>query len=191
MNRIAFIAAPVLTFAYGVIRIIDGLDGERGPGLAWTTGHLAFLAALAFFVPVFLEMRQMLGRTTGASIMTGLGLAGILCVWTQFAIDIVIGFLADDHAGMGTMFDQVQSVPGIQQAIYDFGPLLFFIAQIGLVIQLAAARKLQWWAPLLVVVDLMLPFAEKDLIPVGAVLLLISYLPLIRSAPVKAELVRA
>ena len=43
--RIAFIAAPLLVLAYGVIRILDGLDGSRGPGLAWTSGHIAFMAA--------------------------------------------------------------------------------------------------------------------------------------------------
>ncbi|MGO4430608.1 hypothetical protein AB4Z54_70545, partial [Streptomyces sp. MCAF7] len=52
---LAFIAAPLLVIVYGLIRILDGLDGERGPGPAWMTGHLAFLAALLLFVPVFLD----------------------------------------------------------------------------------------------------------------------------------------
>ncbi|MGW2223240.1 hypothetical protein ACWCSD_50310, partial [Nonomuraea sp. NPDC001684] len=59
--RIAFVAAPVLTFAYGVLRILDGLDGSRGPGPAWTTGHLAFIGALAFFAVTFHEMRRLAG----------------------------------------------------------------------------------------------------------------------------------
>ena len=61
--RLPFIAAPLLALTYGIIRILDGLDGSRGPGLAWTTGHLAFLGALGMFVLVFLRMRQLAGRT--------------------------------------------------------------------------------------------------------------------------------
>jgi hypothetical protein len=44
-----FVAAPALIFGYGVVRLIDGLDGEYGPGLTWIIGHLLFLAGL---VPV-------------------------------------------------------------------------------------------------------------------------------------------
>ncbi|MFC7646417.1 hypothetical protein ACFQX6_41970 [Streptosporangium lutulentum] len=62
--RIAFIAAPLLVMAYGVIRILDGLDGSRGPGLAWTSGHLAFMAALILFVSTFLQMRRMAAGTS-------------------------------------------------------------------------------------------------------------------------------
>jgi hypothetical protein len=60
--RTAFIAAPLLTFAYGVFRIIDGFDGSRGPGPAWTIGHLAFLGALAAFVYVFVQPLKMISR---------------------------------------------------------------------------------------------------------------------------------
>ncbi len=36
---------------YGLVRLLHGLDGTHGPGLLWTAGHLAFLAALILFVP--------------------------------------------------------------------------------------------------------------------------------------------
>ncbi len=32
--RIAVVIAPVLLLLYGVLRLIDGLDGKHGPGLA-------------------------------------------------------------------------------------------------------------------------------------------------------------
>lgn len=73
--RTAFIAAPLLTFAYGVIRILDGLDGSRGPGLAWTTGHLAFLGAMVAFVFVFAQMRRLAGRDTLSTVAAVLGTA--------------------------------------------------------------------------------------------------------------------
>ncbi|MBG0820074.1 hypothetical protein HS048_04890 [Planomonospora sp. ID91781] len=178
--RTAFVAAPLLVFAYGVIRILDGLDGSRGPGLAWTAGHLAFLAALALFVPIFWEMRRMAGRKAVATVSAALGTAGLLALTAQFAIDIVIGFMSADHDAMGVLFDRVQAVPGVSFVVYDGVPLLFFAAQFALVLQLAVAGRVRAWTPVLVMADLLLPFFEKDLIPLGALFLLVSFAPLAR-----------
>ncbi|MEV0582663.1 hypothetical protein [Nonomuraea sp. NPDC050310] len=178
--KFAFVAAPVLTFAYGVIRLLDGLDGSRGPGLAWTTGHLAFIGALVFFAVTFHEMRRMAGGGRLAAGLAWTGYVGITTLITQFAIDIVIGFRSADHAAMGVQFDQVQAIPGVQQVIYDFGPALFFVAQIGLVLQLAVQRRVKAWTPVLVIADVLVPFVEKDFMPVGAAFLLISYLAVAR-----------
>ncbi|MEV0384739.1 hypothetical protein [Nonomuraea sp. NPDC050643] len=176
--RIAFIAAPLLVLAYGVIRILDGLDGARGPGLAWTTGHLAFMAALVLFASTFVQMRRMAGRNTLSTVWTGLGIAGILTLLAQFGIDVVLGFMAADHAALGALFDQVQAVPGLSLVVYEGGPLLFFVGQIALVTQLAAQRLVRVWTPILVLLDCVVPFVEKDLMPLGAILLLISFAPL-------------
>ncbi|WP_326826671.1 hypothetical protein [Streptosporangium sp. NBC_01756] len=176
--RIPFVAAPLLVLTYGVIRIFDGLDGSRGPGLAWTSGHLAFIAALAFFVPVFLQMRRLAGRNTLSTVSTSVGILGILAVGTQFAIDIAVGFMSADHAGMSVYFDQIKSVPGVPFLVYDGGPFLFYLAQLALVVQLAAAGRVKVWTPFLVLLDLLLPFLNKDFIPLGAVCLLVSFVPL-------------
>ncbi|NUR25782.1 MAG: hypothetical protein HOV83_08025 [Catenulispora sp.] len=178
--RIAFVAAPVLTFTYGVIRILDGLDGSRGPGLAWTTGHLAFIGALAFFFLTFREMRSLAGRGRLATGLAAVGSVGIATLIAQFTIDLVVGFQSADHAAMGALFDQVQAVPLVQQVVYDFGPLLFFVAQIGLVVQLAVQRRVKAWTPVLVVADVLVPFVEKDLMPLGAACLLVSVLAMAR-----------
>ena len=66
--RLPFIAAPVLVFAYGLIRIVDGFDGERGPGLAWTVGHLAFILAMVMFLLVFRHLHRLAGRDTLATV---------------------------------------------------------------------------------------------------------------------------
>ncbi|MFD1940395.1 MULTISPECIES: hypothetical protein [Nonomuraea] len=180
MKKFAFIAAPLFVLAYGVLRIIDGFDGERGPGFAWTAGHLAFLAALALFVPIFLEMRRMAGRGAFATGSVVVAFVGIASVSTQFAIDIVVGLLSPDHAAMGTHFDAVQSIPGVEFAVYSALPFLFYLAQVALIIQLAVQRKVKAWTPILVVLDFGLPIIEKDLIPLGAILLLISFVQLAR-----------
>ncbi|MBO0513371.1 hypothetical protein [Streptomyces beijiangensis] len=186
--RSAFVAAPVLMGAYGIIRILDGLDGSHGPGLAWTTGHLCFLGALAFFVRGFAEMRAIAGRGRLAAVGFWAGTAGVVAVGGQFVIDIVVGFMSADRGAMEDLFTKIQGVPGIEPAFYSFGPMLFFVGQLILVVQLATRRTLKPWAPVLVLIDTTLPFADKDLIPLGAVLLLISFAPLYRRAAPQAAL---
>jgi hypothetical protein len=183
--RSPFIAAPLLVLAYGVIRILDGLDGSRGPGLAWTTGHLAFIAALVLFVPIFWRMRRMAGRDTVSTVSAVAGTAGIVALLAQFGIDIAVGFLSADHAAMGVLFDQVQAVPGVQFAVYDVLPFLFYVGQVALVGRLAALRLVKWWTPVLVLLDMVLPFADKNLIPLGALCLLVSFMPFARQSAVQ------
>ncbi|MEU6792602.1 hypothetical protein ABZ907_12945 [Nonomuraea wenchangensis] len=192
--RTAFIAAPLLVFAYGVIRILDGLDGERGPGLAWTTGHLAFIAALLLFVPIYWRLRRMAGGGALATATATAGTIGVAALVGQFGIDLVVGFMSADHAAMGVLFDQVQSVPGVSFAVYDVLPFLFYTGQIALVTQLAVQRRIKVWTPVLVLADLVLPFVDKDLIPLGALFLLVSFVPLARAsaaAPVRPAAVPA
>ncbi|MEU4232058.1 hypothetical protein AB0F17_47865 [Nonomuraea sp. NPDC026600] len=184
-NRTALIAAPLLVLAYGVLRIADGLDGVRGPGVAWTVGHLAFLGALALFVPIFWEMRSMLGRSALATTALVGGVVGIGCAAAQFTIDIVVGFLAADHDAMSSMFTQVQAVPGVSVVVYSAGPILFYVAQLAFAGLLAGHRMVKAWVPVAVLAEIVLSAVDKDLIPVGAVLLFVSFLPLMgRRTPV-------
>ncbi|MFJ6795044.1 hypothetical protein [Streptomyces sp. NPDC091268] len=185
-SRTAFVAAPVLMGAYGLVRIVDGLDGSRGPGLAWTLGHLCFLGALAFFVQGFVAMRALVGRGRLSTVGVWVGAVGAVAVGVQFAIDLVVGFLSTDRGAMEDRFTRLQEIPGVLPAFYDFGPLLFFVGQLILVCILAKRHVLKLWAPALVLVDTTLPFADKDLIPLGAVLLLVSYAPLYRTRTIAA-----
>ncbi|GGQ24751.1 hypothetical protein [Streptosporangium pseudovulgare] len=186
--RVAFVAAPLFVFAYGVLRLLDGLDGSRGPGLAWTSGHLAFIAALALFIPIYWRMRRMAGGNALATTSAVVGTAGALALVAQFAIDIAVGFMSADHAAMSPLFEQVKAVPGVSLAVYDGGPFLFYIGQLALVAQLAVLGRVKAWTPLLVLLDLAFPFVSKDFIPLGAICLLVSFLPLSRQAarPVRA-----
>src|SRR5688572_28100479 len=115
----SYIAAPLLVLTYGVLRIVDGLDGERGPGPAWTVGHLAFLAALGFFTWIFQDMVRRIGPRGRIFAVVAVPLSG------QFAVDVVAGFLAEDHAEMAAITRGVRTTPGISLYFYDFGPYLF------------------------------------------------------------------
>lgn len=178
--RTAFLIAPVLMGAYGVLRIIDGFDGSRGPGVAWTAGHLCFLGALVFFVRGFGAMRAWVGHNRLAAVGLWTGVVGAVAVAVQFLIDLVVGFLSADHGAMQELFARIQAIPGVLPLFYDFGPLLFFVGQLILVTQLAVRRILKPWAPVLILLDTTLPFINKDLIPLGAALLLVSFAPLYR-----------
>ncbi|MCQ4208691.1 hypothetical protein [Streptomyces longispororuber] len=178
-----FLVAPVLFGAYGVIRILDGLDDVRGPGLAWTAGHLCFLAGLVFFVRGFATMRTLAGRRDRwARAGLALGVVGAVALTVQFGADVVTGLLADDHADMARLSDDFGSLPGVELAFYAVGPMLFFVGQIVLTLRLYALRRLPVWAPCLVFATALMPFATKDLIPLGALFLLLAYAPLARSS---------
>ncbi|GII94727.1 hypothetical protein [Sinosporangium siamense] len=174
-HRVAFIAAPLFTLAYGVIRIVDGFDGSRGPGLAWTVGHLAFLVALVMFAVTFKHMWQLAGRDKVTTVLAVTGITGIVAICLQFVIDIVVGFMSVDHAAMGVLFTRIQSVPGVSFAVYDVGPFLFYLGQLAVVVRLATMRRVKGWVPALVLVNMALPFVDKDLIPVGAVFLFVAF----------------
>ncbi|MEU6411504.1 hypothetical protein [Microbispora sp. NPDC046933] len=179
----SLVAAPLLVGAYGVARMADGLDGSRGPGLAWTVGHLFFLAALVLFVRIFGRLRTMAGGGVTATAGYAAGLAGAMALAAQFTIDIVVGFLSADHDAMGPRFDAVKAIPGVEPVVYTVVPLLFYAGMVTLVARLAAGRRVTWWSPALVLVQAVLPLVSKDLIPLGASLLLLAFVPLLRLRP--------
>jgi hypothetical protein len=181
--RFAFLAAPVLLTGYGLIRLADGLDGERGPGPAWTTGHLAFLGGLVLFVPVLLTLRRLAGGGRLATATAAVGLAGVVLSMAQITIDIVVGLRAGDHAAMGPMFDRVQEVPGVALAVYDAGPMLFYVGLLVAVVHLAARRVVPVWTPIAILLSIVASVANLDLLPVGGLLMLVAFAPLVRSAP--------
>jgi hypothetical protein len=173
--RTVFIAAPLLMFAYGVIRLLDGLDGVHGPGPAWTTGHLAFLLALIMFEFVFLHLWRLAGRGTLATATLVAATIGAVALVTQFTVDIVVGFMADNHDEMSELFSELQSNTLVSLFVYEVGPYLFYVGQLALVSQLAVQRKVHAWVPALVLVGLVMPAVDKDLIPVAAIIWLVAF----------------
>ncbi|WP_238782890.1 hypothetical protein [Streptomyces monomycini] len=182
----SLLSGPLLFGAYGVIRLLDGLDGVRGPGLAWTAGHLCFLVGLVFFAQGFAGMRKAAGSDLWSSAGFWIGGAGVVALAVQFSVDITTGLMADSHTEMAGLTGDFQSVPGVELAFYTVGPLLFFVGQLLLTGRLAALRTLAPWAPVLVLAASLLTFTFKDLIPLGAALLLLSYSPLWRTGVSRA-----
>ncbi|MFD5321952.1 hypothetical protein [Streptomyces sp. NPDC127098] len=178
----AFVAAPLLITAYGLIRALDGLDGERGPGPAWTTGHLAFLLALLLFVPVLREMRRLTGGRALATATLVIALVGVTCSLAQVSIDLVIGLLAADHDDMRRMFTDVHNLPGMDVAVYEAGPVLFFLGLLVLACHLAAARAVPAWRAAAVSLAVLVAPIDLDLLPAVGLLLLVGLAPFPRGA---------
>ncbi|MFD0394669.1 hypothetical protein ACFQ3Z_29655 [Streptomyces nogalater] len=70
-----------------MLRLIDGMDGHHGPGLAWNVGHLCFLAAFLLLGALVRELRALVPtatarRRTAAGAAAAAGLLGAACfVW--------------------------------------------------------------------------------------------------------------
>lgn len=166
---------------YGVIRLTDDV---HGPGLAWSLGHLALLAGVLAFVPVFLELRRMVARGRGAAgrrvagAGAALGLLGVAAVTAQAVIDLVVGFLCEDRGAMNDLFESVRSHPGVTPVVYTVCPLLFHVALVLLVTWLAASRRTGAWRPVAIVAGVAVTAVSLDLLPLGGLLFLLALAPL-------------
>jgi hypothetical protein len=179
------VGAPLLFIAYGIVRWADGVDGEYGPGLAWTVGHLLFLAGFLLFALVLVALQRMITRPRAiASIALVIGLIGVLAFVRVIVIDLLVGVHANDHAamsGVGDRYDRWPGNLGIYDALYSIGPLLFLIGFLSLTIMLVRLRRLPVWSPGAVVFGFAAIITSLTLMPLGGALLLAALLPLQRT----------
>ncbi|MFI6144706.1 hypothetical protein [Streptomyces sp. NPDC051109] len=180
-GRAAFSAGPLCMTAYGLIRMTDE---EHGPGLAWSSGHVFFLAAVSCFVPIVLGMRRMAAAGGGGA---GRGLAGagavtalvgMAAVVAQVVIDLAVGFLSEDREAMNDLFRHVKSHAGVEPAVYTVGPLLFYVGLLLLLTRLAALRRTAAWRPVAVVAGIVATGVSLDLLPLAGLLFLLAFAPL-------------
>ncbi|GGV09457.1 hypothetical protein GCM10010495_22960 [Kitasatospora herbaricolor] len=181
VTGLAWIAAPALLGLYGGIRL---LAGSRAPGPGWTAGHLALLAGLLLFVPVFAELRRLVAprRPAGrvaANLTAGLAYAGLVASAGQTVIDLYVGARAADRAEQNQLFDRIQGFPGVLPVFYTVGPVLFYLGLLALLVTLAAgrARPVAVWSPVLVLAGTVLMAADLDFITIGAALWLAALAP--------------
>src|SRR4051794_31461946 len=88
MKKIFATAPLLLLFAYGIVRLIDGADGNHGPGLAWTIGHLLFLAGFLLYAAVLVGLRQLIVR--GRGVATVAVMAGLLFLLGLLTLAILL-----------------------------------------------------------------------------------------------------
>ncbi|MGW2847295.1 hypothetical protein [Streptomyces sp. NPDC001108] len=177
-TRLLSVLIPFLLLCYGVLRLIDGMDGDHGPGTAWNLGHTSFLAAFLLFGAFVVELRRLVPATTtrtrtaaGAAVIGGVFGAGCF-VW------VILGDLFPGLADSAPLPDLLKLA----------GPLAFQLGLLTLLIMLAAVRpgRLPVWSPVLVFVSFALITADLDLIPLAAVGLMAGLAPLARDRTLRA-----
>ncbi|MEW5352093.1 hypothetical protein E0E62_06325 [Streptomyces sp. 16-176A] len=168
-HRLA-VLIPVLLLAYGVLRLIDGMDGDRGPGVAWNLGHGFFLAAFLLLGALLLSLRRLVPRSTSgrrvtANTATVAGLSGAACfVW------VILGDLSP----------ALHAAAPLPAPLQLAGPLAFQGGLLTLLTLLATARprRLPVWTPVLTFVSFALITVNLDLLPLAALTLLAALAPL-------------
>jgi hypothetical protein len=168
--RFCAVAAPVLLLCYGLLRWVDGRDGQHGPGLAWNVGHTLFFAAFVLLGVLVAAIRPVVvraapGQRVIAGVATVAALFGAACFLWVILGDLFAGF----H----------DAVP-LPDALELLGPILFQLGALTLLIELVVARprRLPVWAPIAVLVGFGAIGANLDLLPVGAVLIGVGLAPL-------------
>jgi hypothetical protein len=167
--RVCAGVAPVLLFLYGLLRQIDGLDGDHGPGLAWNIGHTLFFVAFVLFGVLIVGMRRLVvdGTTRArlvADVATAVGLVGVGCfLWVI----------------LGDLFADLDDAAPLPEPLELVGPLAFQLGLLAVLILLVVpSGRLRWWSPVLVLAGFVVFAADLDLLALGAALLLAGLAPL-------------
>ncbi|MDI6097137.1 hypothetical protein QLQ12_00755 [Actinoplanes sp. NEAU-A12] len=161
--------APVLLLAYGLLRLIDGLDGARGPGLVWTLAHMMFFAAMVLFGVLAAAVRPLVpaGARTVATVAAGAVVAGVACFLWVIAGDLSVAF---------------REAAPLPEPLWIAGPLLFSLGLLALLGLLVAARRVPVWSPLLLGAGVAAIIIDIDFLPPAALILLAALSPLARPA---------
>lgn len=193
MSRIAFHLAPALMLGYGVVRLIDGRDGQHGPGPAWTVGHLLFLGSLLLYGGVIAGVHDRLRATAGGAarrvatgVMTAVAAFGLVTFVRVAIIDIVVGLQAADPAEKSMLADRYADVPAVlPQAVYEIGPVFFMLGLVALLVQFAVVtpgrRAVAALGPVLVAAGFVAITADLDLLPAGAAVIWLALAPFTRA----------
>ncbi|KAB1948763.1 hypothetical protein F8271_01995 [Micromonospora sp. ALFpr18c] len=180
---LSVVAGPVGIVAYGLVRLWGRSDDVYGPGLDWQAAHLAGLAGMVFFVPAVVALSRLLPAGRWRTGVVAVTLVGLAATMVQFGADMVEGLLAADRAEMSALSRDFKDIPGVEMAVYDVVPQLFFVGLLVLTGMLAARRRLPWWSVPLLLVGIVLPAVTLDLLAVGGLLMLAALAPALPILP--------
>ncbi|RLP98310.1 hypothetical protein EAD98_04795 [Micromonospora sp. CV4] len=174
--RAAAVGAPVLLMLYGILRIIDGLDGDHGPGWAWDLGHALFLVAFVLFASLIVGMRRLLA-SAGVAGSRSTGLRVLLDAATAAGL---VGAGAFLWVILGDLFPRLGDAAALPDPAMAAGPLLFQFGLLTLLVRAAVVRPrlLPVWGPPLVLLGFVSIAVNLDLLPVGGALILSGLLPI-------------
>lgn len=164
--RLAALAAPLLMLFYGIMRYVDGLDGDRHNGAAWDVGHTAFFLAFVLFVVLALRLHKVVP---------------VVAAWQRRLRDgALVAALVGAAAFLWvTLTDLFPAIPtGLPDGAFVALPVLFQLGMLTLLGQLVAARRLPIWSPLVMLFGFVLIAVNLDLLPFASVVILCGLAPL-------------
>jgi len=166
------------------------LAGGYGDEPFWTIAHLIWLPSYALLAIGFIALNRLtrataesahIPETAGADdapgtagtnhipgpasrFVSGLALTtavlGTIAVTAQMVIDLVLGFATSDEASMSDLSDRLQSVPGVELAVYEIGPALLFLGMLLITIHAAVRRTVPAYTAVLVVLGIAISVLE-------------------------------
>lgn len=178
-TRLFALLVPLFLLLYGVFRLIDGRDGDHGPGPAWDIGHTFFFAAFLLLGALVVELRGLVPvhtarRAAAAGAATVAGVFGAACfLWVI----------------LGDLFPSLDGSAPLPEPLEIAGPLAFQLGILTLLTLLVVSRpaRLPAWSPALVLVAFLVIAVDLDLLPLAAVLLMGGLAPLARSRSLPAS----
>ncbi len=78
------------------------------------------------------------------------------------------------------MFESVQSLPGVELAVYAIGPVLFYLGLIVAACHLVVVGELRAWSAAFVTLGVVVAAISLDLLPVAGLLMTAGLFPLTR-----------
>jgi hypothetical protein len=162
--RSTTIAAPALMLGYGVLRWIDGLDGSRHNGPAWTIGHVMFFLAMVLFAVQAFGLTRLAGDRLAVAVPAlAATVFGAACFLWVIVGDLFSGF----DRPLPSWLDGT-------------GPALFVIGMVTLLVLQSLDRRLPYWCPAVFLAGFVAVSVDLDLLPVAAALILIGSVPVAR-----------
>ncbi|MEV4278925.1 hypothetical protein [Actinoplanes xinjiangensis] len=163
--RRAAVGAPMLLLAYGLLRLLGGLDGTYRQGLAWNLALPALFASMVLFGVLAAAVRPLVpsGARAAAALAAVATVAGTVCfVWAATGL-------------LSTAAGEAAPTP-----VRIAGPLLFSLGMLTILGLLVAARHAPAWSPLLFGAGIAAMLIDADSLAPAALILLAALAPLAR-----------
>ena len=127
--RFCALVAPALLLLYSLLRVVDGLDGDRHNGPALDLGHIAFVCGIVLFAVLAVALRGHVRPADGRQRI----LVDAATVASVFGAGCFLWVI------LGDLFDGFHESAPLPEALEAAGPLLF---QLGLLILLVRLVRL-------------------------------------------------
>lgn len=160
-SRVLALVGPLLLFVHGILGWVDGLDGTRGTGWLSAAAGLALVAAVAALTLLTAELGEQTGRGPLATVAVVVGAFGAGAVGAV-TVGRTLGVLGED----------------LPTALTAGGPVLVSVGLGLLGFRLVLVGRVPAGSAVLAMLGAAMVAVPWDLLPLGALVLLIGFGPL-------------